>query len=164
MVKIAGFRVEQWMDRFENTEGVLNIAETCAAPVSMDELGGFSKEKSVAPVDWSVKLTYGAIRGSSRLRERLTQLHGGPHIRPDQVIITQGAISANFLLFYSLVGPGDHVVCVYPTYQQLYSVAQSLGCDVSAWELKPEDGYVPRVSDLAGLVQPNTKVYAAWHF
>jgi len=161
MVKIADFHVEQWMEKYEKTDGVLNIAETCASSISIDELSKLSTEKSVAPLDSSVRLTYGAVRGSSRLRESLVRHHGGPQVRPDQVIVTQGAISANFILFYALVGPGDHVVCVYPTYQQLFSVPQSLGCEVSAWELKPEHGYIPQVSELEGLVKPNTKVCVA---
>jgi len=161
MVKINPFEVEQWMDAYENTPGVLNIAETCAASVSIDDLVAFSRDKTASPLQLSRKMTYGAIRGSETLRQRIAAQYSKActtPLAPDSVIVTQGAIVANFLLLYTLVGPGDHVVCVYPTYQQLYDVPESLGAEVSLWKLKSEKGYIPDVSELEGLVKDNTKV------
>ncbi|KAK8008364.1 PLP-dependent transferase [Apiospora marii] len=84
---------------------------------------------------------------------------GSPNVvPPEQVLITQGAISANHLVFYTLVGPGDHVICVYPTYQQLYAVPESLGAEVSLWELQEADGWIPDVGKLKALVKDNTKM------
>jgi aspartate/methionine/tyrosine aminotransferase len=163
MVKIEPFEVEQWMDRLETTPGVLNIAETCAASVSVDDLVRMCEDKDApGPLSLSNKLTYGAIRGSETLRQRVAALYDrasdAEPLPAENVIITQGAIAANFLTLYTLVGPGDHVICVYPTYQQLYSVPESLGAEVSLWKLKKENGYVPDVAELEGLVKHNTKV------
>ncbi|KAK4462181.1 hypothetical protein QBC42DRAFT_338464 [Cladorrhinum samala] len=163
MVKIQPFQVEQWMDRLETTPGVLNIAETCAASVSVDDLVQLCKDKNApGPLSLSTKLTYGAIRGSEKLRQRVASLFDreseASTLPAENVIITQGAITANYLLFYTLVGPGDHVICVYPTYQQLYSVPESLGAEVSLWKLKAENDYIPDVSELEGLVKTNTKM------
>lgn len=160
MVKIEPFQVEQWMDKYETVPGVLNIAETCAASVSIDELVQLHNGKENV-LDVSRKMTYGAIRGSDELRQRVADLlsRGAESPLPaENVVATQGAILANFLLFYTLVAPGDHVVCVYPTYQQLYAVPKSLGAEVSLWKLKREKGYVPDVGELEGLVKSNTKV------
>ncbi|KAK4098635.1 PLP-dependent transferase [Parathielavia hyrcaniae] len=163
MVKIEPFEVEQWMDRLETTPGVLNVAETCAASVSVDDLVQLCEDKDApSPLMLSRKLTYGAIRGSEALRQRVASLldraSDAEPLPADNVVITQGAIAANFLTLYALVGPGDHVICVYPTYQQLYSVPESLGAEVSLWKLKQENGYVPDVSELEGLVRANTKM------
>lgn len=163
MVKIPPFDVEQWMDAYENTPGVLNIAETCCSSISMDDLGSFNKRQDAPPpVDSSIKLTYGAIRGSEALRRNIASLYdsdgGSGSLLPGSVIVTQGAISANYLVFYSLVGPGDHVICVFPTYQQLYAVPESFGAEVSLWKLRVEDGFLPDVKALEGLIKDNTKV------
>jgi aspartate/methionine/tyrosine aminotransferase len=163
MVKIPPFDVEQWMDAYENTPGVLNIAETCCSSISIDDLGSFNKRQDASsPVEFSIKLTYGAIRGSEVLRRNIASLYDGEgapsSLLPESVIVTQGAISANHLVFYSLVGPGDHVICVFPTYQQLYAVPESLGAEVSLWRLQAEDGFLPDVKALEGLVKNNTKV------
>ncbi|KAK3330062.1 pyridoxal phosphate-dependent transferase [Apodospora peruviana] len=162
MVKIEPFKVEQWMDRYETTPGVINVAETCAASVSIDELVDMCEDKSApSPLSLSKKLTYGAILGSEPLRQCVASLFDRASPTPlpaENVVITQGAISANFLLFYSLVGPGDHVICVYPTYQQLYAVPESLGAEVTLWKLKEENGNIPDANELEDLVKPNTKM------
>ncbi|GKT96639.1 aminotransferase class I and II [Colletotrichum tofieldiae] len=132
MVQIEPFVVEEWMDRLETTPGVLNMAETCCESVSIQELTQLSTDKSIAgPLDIATRrMTYGAIYGSQTTRQHIADLYENEvsgALPTDQVIITQGAIVANFLLLYTLVGPKDHVICVYPTYQQLYEVPKSLG-------------------------------------
>ncbi len=150
------------MDKYEATPGVLNIAETCAASISIDDLAGLCEDKNVGgPLKTSTKLTYGAIKGSDALRGRLADLYSVRAWSPlpkENIILTAGAIGANFLILYTLLSPGDHVICVYPTYQQLYSVPSSLGAEVSLWKLKKEDNYVPNLSDLEELVKPETKM------
>ncbi|KAI9640374.1 hypothetical protein NHQ30_011119 [Ciborinia camelliae] len=162
MVKIEPFAVEQWMDKYENTPGVLNIAETCAASISIDNLVKLSEDPNLPhPISTSTKLTYGHIRGSPALRERLASLYSArtaSALSPESIILTRGAIEANFLLLYTLIGPGDHVVCVHPTYQQLYSVPQSLGAEVSLWKLHKGKKFIPDVEELKGLVKDNTKM------
>ncbi|CAG1989826.1 unnamed protein product [Fusarium graminearum] len=161
MVRIAPFAVEQWMDKYETTAGVLNVAETCAASVSIDDLVGMCRDtQTPGPIDTSIKLTYGAIPGSQVLRERIAARCSseGTQLAAEDIIVTQGAIGANFLALYSLIGPGDHVICVYPTYQQLYDVPRSIGAEVTLWKLKEEENFVPNTNDLVGMIQDNTKM------
>lgn len=163
MVKIPPFDVEQWMDKYETTPGVINIAETCCASISVDDLRKFNKnEGAPSPLSLSTKLTYGAILGSPELRQNIAALYGSgdapSDLSPESVVVTQGAIAANHLLLYSLVGPGDHVICVFPTYQQLYALPETFGAEVSLWELRAEDGFVPDVAALKKLIKSNTKV------
>ncbi|KAI1806491.1 PLP-dependent transferase [Daldinia bambusicola] len=168
MVKIPVFEVEQWMDKYETTPGVLNIAETCCSSISIDQLAQFNSnpDSNTRPlINTSKPMTYGPIRGSDELRRNIAALYNedaSPEstvpLSTEDVIVTQGAISANHLVFYSLVGPGDHVICVLPTYQQLYSIPESLGAEVSLWKLKPENGYVPDVAELDSLVKDTTKM------
>lgn len=158
----------QWMDEYE-TWAKYNIAETCSASISIDDLRSFSDDPSQSPFSTSTKLTYGAIRGSDRLRSNLAQLYpltsdadpsrtSGPVLPLENILITPGAIHANFLLLYTLIHPGDHVVCHHPTYQQLYSVPESLGAEVSLWKTKSEDGWKLDLEELERLVKPNTKM------
>lgn len=148
------------MDKYE-FQARYNLAETCAASISVKDLQEISEDKSTSPLDLSSKLTYGAIRGSERLRSTLANLYSVKTPTPlplDNVLVTSGAIQANFLLFYSLVGPGDHVICHYPTYQQLYSVPESLGAEVSLWKSKEKDAWKLDVEELKALIRPNTKL------
>ncbi|KAI1334553.1 PLP-dependent transferase [Xylariaceae sp. FL0016] len=163
MVKVPAFEVEQWMDKYENTPGVLNIAETCASSITLDQLVQMNGSKNAPPiVDLSARMTYGSILGSSELRENIASTYqindAGVQVSSQDIIVAQGAISANYLAFYSLIGPGDHVICVYPTYQQLYSTPETLGAEVTLWKLKPELGYIPDVAELKELIKDNTKM------
>ncbi|KAL6920231.1 hypothetical protein FSST1_004257 [Fusarium sambucinum] len=152
MVRIVPFAVEQWMYNYETTAGVLNVAETCVASVSINDLVGMRKDTQTSgPIDTSIKLTYGSIPGSRTLRERIAAHCSGEgaQLAVEDIIVTQGAI---------LLEPGDHVVCVYPTYQQLYDVPRSIGAEVTLWKLKEEQNFVPNTDDLMNVIQDNTKM------
>lgn len=148
------------MEKHE-TGAKYNIAETCCASISVDDLREISDDKSTNPLTLSTKLTYGPIRGSDELRGQLARLYSvktPTPLPPDNILITAGGIQANFLLYYTLVGPGDHVICHYPTYQQLYSVPESLGAEVSLWKSKETDGWKLDIKELESLIKPNTKL------
>jgi len=148
------------MDEYETT-AKYNIAETCCASISVEQLQELSEDKSTKILNTSRKLTYGSIRGSDALRANLSRLYSskvGTPLSADNVLIMPGAIAANNLLFYSLIGPGDHVICHYPTYQQLYSVPKSLGAEVDLWKARPEKDWIPDIEELKGLIKPNTKL------
>ncbi|KAK0362655.1 hypothetical protein LTR59_011273 [Friedmanniomyces endolithicus] len=157
------FTVEQWMDKYETT-AKYNIAETCCASISVDELVSLSENKDVKAsdlIDLSAIQHYGEIRGSIPLRNNLSRLYSskvGTPLPPDNILITPGAIAANFLVFYALLKRGDHVNCHYPTYQQLYSVPASLGAEVDLWKSKPENKWLPEFEELEAMIKDNTKL------
>ncbi|KAM5442220.1 hypothetical protein MferCBS31731_002594 [Microsporum ferrugineum] len=159
MVVVQPFAVEQWMDEYETT-AKYNIAETCSASISLDDLcalAGDGRPQNL--VNASTKLGYGAIRGSEELRSNIAELYSGSCRKPspENVLITPGAINANFLVLYTLVHAGDHVICHYPTYQQLYSVPESLGAEVTLWQTKIGNGWELNVDELRALIKENTK-------
>ena len=151
------------MDAHETT-AKYNIAETCCASLSIDDLRSLSDDKITNPVSTATKLTYGAIRGSKKLRSSIGSLYpragnsDAGFLLPDNVLVTAGGIQANFLALYTLVSPGDHVICHYPTYQQLYSVPESLGAEVSLWKARKADGWRLDTQELRALIKPNTKL------
>jgi aspartate/methionine/tyrosine aminotransferase len=138
-----------------------NISETCCASISVDQLAALSEKKDAQVLDLSRKLVYGAIPGSEALRGNLARLYSskvGSPLPAENILITPGAIAANYLVFYSFVGPGDHVICHYPTYQQLYAVPTSLGAEVDLWKARPEKQWIPDIEELKSLIKPNTKM------
>lgn len=150
------------MDKYETT-AKYNLAETCCASVSIEELGALSESKASANsiLDLSAVQTYGEIRGSTPLRDNLSRLYSskaGSALSLENILITPGAIAANFTVLYALVKPGDHVVCHYPTYQQLYTVPASLGAEVDLWKSKPENKWLPDFDELEAMVKENTSL------
>ncbi|KAF9698961.1 hypothetical protein EKO04_003282 [Ascochyta lentis] len=160
MVNIPDFAVESWMDAYEH-HCKYNIAETCCASVSLDQLRQLSDDKTTDILKSDRALTYGAIRGAQDLRSNLARLYSAKvasPLSPDNILTTPGAIQANYLTAYALVGKGDHVICHYPTYQSLYDVPKSLGADVNLWKAQPANNWIPDLEELKSLIKPNTKL------
>ena len=156
-MKIKKFKVEEWMNEFEN-DASYNIAETCVDSVSINELFELAgkNEREFFEVFNSKRLTYGAILGLTSFKEGICKLY--KTIKTDEVITTHGATGANHLVLYSLVEPGDHVISVMPTYQQLYSIPESFGAHVDILHLKKENKFLPDIDALRKSVSEKTKV------
>lgn len=148
------------MDKHE-TQAKYNLAETCVASISIGELQELSEDPSAQLIDPSKKLGYGSIRGSEELRSNLARLYSARStstLSAENILITSGAIAANMDVFIALLRKGDHVVCHYPTYQQLYEVPASLGAEVSLWKAREENRWELDVEELRGLIKSNTKL------
>ncbi len=151
MVAITEFAVESWMNRHENNCR-FNLAETCVASLTVDELLRLSgKSNAFLGELLPMKLTYGAIEGSSRLREAIAALH--ERRGADEVIVTHGAIGANALVYQALIEPGDVAVSFVPTYQQHVSIPESLGAEVRQLRLRRENGFLPDLEELRQAAQ-----------
>ena len=156
-MKIKPFAVEEWMNAYE--EGArFNIAETCVDSVSVDEL--FALTGGDKDAFWrsfaARRLTYGDIEGAPALREGICGLY--KTLKPHEVVTTHGAAGANHHVFYSLVEPGDRVISIMPSYQQLTSIPESFGADLHVMHLKKERGYLPDLDELRALCVPGTKL------
>ncbi|KAM9899330.1 hypothetical protein OXX79_005788 [Metschnikowia pulcherrima] len=156
MVKQEPFAVEQFMDKHE-TGIIYNMGETCVDSLTIPEIIGSDKSASakIAQDLLSTKLTYGHIKGSPELREGIAALYEGSGITADDVVVTNGAIAANFLCFYTLVYPQDHVIVVAPSYQQLSSVPKMFGGNVDLFHVRSEDSYKPRLDLLRSMIAGN---------
>ena len=156
-MKIRPFAVEEWMNAYE-TGARYNIAETCVDSVSADELFRLCGEDSAA--FWKQfsarRLTYGDIEGAPAFREGICRLY--KTLKSEEVITTHGAAGANHHVFYSLVEPGDRVISIMPTYQQLYSIPEGYGAEVKLLDLTPENGYLPALEQLRELAVPGTRL------
>ena len=156
-MNIKPFAVEEWMNAYE-TGARYNIAETCVDSVSMDELFSLCGEDREA--FWrsfsARRLTYGDIEGAPAFREGVCRLYRT--LRPEELVTTHGAAGANHHVFYSLVEPGDRVISIMPSYQQLYSIPESYGAQLRLLQLKPENGYLPDLTELRALAVPGTKL------
>ncbi|WP_257348250.1 aminotransferase [Pseudalkalibacillus decolorationis] len=156
-MEIKHFAIEEWMNAYEH-DAIYNMAETCVDSLTVNELvsiNGDDPEQFLRSL-LNKKLTYGHIEGSPDFKEQVAKLY--KNMSPENVLEMNGAIGANFLVLYSLIKPGDEVICVQPTYQQLYSVPESFGAEVKLLKLKPENGYLPDLEELTSLVTDKTKL------
>lgn len=158
-MRIPAFGVETWMNRWE-TRCRYNLAETCVDSLTVAELLDLAgvDEDALSAELLPTRLSYGAIEGSDRLRRAIAGLYESA--RPEDVLVTHGAIGANALAYQALVEPGDVVISIVPTYQQHTAIPESLGAEVRTLLLREEDGWRPDLDRLAGLASGGAKVIA----
>jgi aspartate/methionine/tyrosine aminotransferase len=153
---IAPFGVEQWMNEWE-IGAVANLAETCVDSMSVAELLDLSGQReAILERMMSLRLSYGDILGSDELRDSIASLYDGAD--RGNVVIMNGGAAANFIAMFTLVSPGDEIVSVYPTYQQLYSIPEAFGASVKLLRLRYEDDFQLDIDALEKLVTRSTKV------
>jgi len=155
-MKIREFGVEMYMNAYEDI-CTYNLAETCVSSMTLNELLELSGEKDRILDDLlSLRLTYGHIEGSPDLKDGVCSLY--ENVLPENVTTTHGAIGANSLVISAIVEPGDTVISVHPTYQQLYSIPESIGAEVKTLPLNMENNFLPDPELLAGYMNKNVKL------
>lgn len=156
-MKIKPFAVEEWMNAWE-VGAKYNIAETCVDSISMNDLFELTGEDKTEFLNrlCARRLSYGDIEGLPEFRKGVCGLYKTLNI--ENIVPTHGASGANHHVFYSLISPGDRIVSIMPTYQQLYSIPESYGADVQILHLSKENNYLPDLEKLRRLVTPETKM------
>ena len=51
-------------------------------------------------------------------------------------------------VLFGLLEAGDHVIVHWPCYQSLHEVARSIGCEVTRWEAREENGWALDLDEL----------------
>jgi aspartate/methionine/tyrosine aminotransferase len=149
------FQVEQFLS--ENEQGVTyNFSESGVHPMTLGGLLEMAGTGTQALSD--VLLDYPEVRGTELLRSRIASLY--PGARSENVLVTVGASEANHLIASTLLEPGDEVVAMGPTYQQLPGNAQNAGVTVKTVPLVEEQGWALDTDALARAVGPKTRLIA----
>jgi capreomycidine synthase len=78
--------------------------------------------------------------------------------KAERVMATNGSSEAIYLIMHSLLEPGDEVVVLDPAYQQLFSLAEAIGCKLKHWRLRFENSFRPDFSEARQLIGPHTRM------
>jgi len=155
---IKTFKVERWMDEYE-TKCKYNLAETCIDSLTVREvieMAGLDVEEYMRELA-DTRLTYSHIGGSPELLNGIASLYSDV-IKPKHIIPMHGAIGANYHILMTLINPSDNMISVMPTYQQHYSIPESIGAEVRILNLNLENHFLPDIDKLKELVDENTRV------
>lgn len=157
-MKIETFQLERWMTTYELAVRY-DIAESGISPMSTNDLLNVLPESERAGALerlLDLRLGYSEARGTEALRAALAATYADTSA--DNILITTGAIEANYLLFNTLLDAGDEVVIVDPAYQQLQSVPAAIGCQISLWKPRASSGFHYDLEDLTPLVTERTRL------
>jgi aspartate/methionine/tyrosine aminotransferase len=123
-----------------------DIGESGIAPSSVKELLLLDNKDGSAHSIENITLAYNDVSGSFQLREEIAKTYTS--CNQSNVMITLGATEANYLVFRTLLEPGDHVITQFPAYQQLFSVPEDMGCNVDYWTCRDNDDFKFEIADL----------------
>ncbi len=153
-MRIADFELERFFARYEFAVRHL----LCASDVE-----GWAMADLVALADaegaelWrDLRLGYTESLGHPLLRREIATLYDT--VAEDEVLVFSGAEEAIFVLANVMLGPRDHAIVGWPSYQSLHEVARSTGADVALHELREEDGWAIDVDRLRGELRATTRL------
>lgn len=156
-MEITHFGLEEWLNKWEK-EAVYDLAQSSIEALTLEELIGLD---GTTVTDFfqslsKTSLDYGWSEGTATFKQEVASLYQS--LSSENIIQTNGATGANLLALYGLIEPGDHVVSMLPTYQQLYDLPKSLGATVDFVPLTEEEEWRFDSVKLVDVIQPNTKM------
>ena len=147
------FAMERYMSVYEMAVDY-NLSESGVHPLKLQELlelGNMPMEELL-----QTEINYAHANGIPSLRENIAHWYQGA--TPANVLVTVGAIEANFNTLQTLTVPGDEVVVMLPNYMQVWGVAQNYGLKVKTFSLREEQNWSPDLAELEEQVTPDTKL------
>lgn len=124
-----------------------NLTESSTTDKSMSDLGiQLSKD---------LLLCYGDHYGKRELRELIGKRYGA---EADDVVITVGSCMALFLVYSTLLKPGDEVIVMHTNYPANIEIPRSLGCETRLYQLKFENSYQMSADEIISMLTPKTKL------
>jgi capreomycidine synthase len=150
-MKIAPALLEYWLrDYYFNCS--YDISCSGVESFSLGELRGILQLEQ-AELDRLVFRDSQSL-GAPGLRQAIADRWGDGNL--DCAMATHGSSEAQFLILNALLRPGDEVVVLEPAYQPLYSIAESVGCELKPWRLRFENGFRPDIEEAKRLISPRT--------
>jgi aspartate/methionine/tyrosine aminotransferase len=151
-MNLPPFTLERYFAKYEFNTQYLLCSSDCEAMSIADLL---ALERGAAEKFQEVWLGYTESLGSPALRSEIAKVYDT--IRPEEILVHTGAEEAIFLFMLAVLKAGDHVIVHAPHYQSLSEVAKGLGCDVSPWLAREENGWALDIHELRDLLRSNTK-------
>lgn len=152
--KLPDFQLERYFARWEFTAPYL----LCASDIEglrLNELLSLADEESRNHWD-GLSLGYTESTGLPILRREIATLYSG--VTPDDVLTFAGAEEGILVALSSLLDAGDHAIVTWPCYQSLEEIARGAGADVSRWELREDNRWMPDLDELRRLIRPATRL------
>jgi aspartate/methionine/tyrosine aminotransferase len=146
------FKLERYFAKYEFGTEFLLCSSDCEAMSVADLL---ALEDGAAEKLQNTWLGYTESQGSPSLRKEICNLYKS--MLPEHILVHTGAGEAIYLFMHAMLTVDDHVIVHTPHYQSLSEVAKGVGCQVSPWIAREENGWALDVNELRGLVRPNTK-------
>ncbi len=124
-----------------------NLSESSVTDLKMGELN-----LSLS----NLTLEYIGHRGMPEIRELIVKEYN--NLDKKNVLLTNGAAGALFIINTSLLTANDHLIVVSPNYATNIEVPKTIGCSINFIHLMFEDEWKLDPQKIEAAIQPNTKL------
>jgi len=149
------FLMERFMSAYEQ-QVEYNLSESGVHPMTLRQL--LDIDQSSVEDLLETELNYPYVNGIPVLRERIAAMYDGA--TPENVLVTVGAIEANYNSVRSVLNPEDEMVMMLPNYMQIWGVAKNHGFQIKTFPLVEENNWAPDLEKLDQTVTEKTKLIA----
>jgi aspartate/methionine/tyrosine aminotransferase len=147
--------MERMMSKYEQVVDY-NLSESGVHPLLLGEL--LAGDPGRIERLLATELNYPHANGLPELRENIAALYNGA--TAENVLVTTGAIEANYNIISTLLAPGDEIVLMLPNYMQIWGVARNRGLRLKTFHLCEEDGWRPDLDELRAVTTADTALIA----
>lgn len=153
MLNLSPFKLERYFAQYEFNVQYTLCSSDCEAVTIHDLLEFEPGAREHFERHW---LGYTESQGAPTLRAEIARAY--QTAQPEHILVHTGAEEAIFLFMHAALQASDHVIVHAPCYQSLTEVARSIGCEVSLWRARAENGWALDADELRALIKPNTRV------
>ena len=155
MTTFQPFEMERMMSLFEQ-DVEYNLSESGVHPMLLRELLADNPNMMAHLLDTDIN--YPHVNGIPELRQHIAAMYSGATAA--NVLVTVGAIEANYITTRTLLAPGDEIVMMLPNYMQIWGIARNHGLSIKTFNLREDQGWAPDLAELETAVTPQTKLIA----
>jgi aspartate/methionine/tyrosine aminotransferase len=155
MSEFQPFVMERMMSKHEQ-DVQYNLSESGVHPITLEEL--LADNPVYINQLLSTELNYPYANGNPELRENIAKQYNDATAR--NILVTVGAIEANYITIRTLLNPGDEIVVMLPNYMQIWGIAKNHQLKLKTFNLTEENGWAPDLVELSEKVTANTKLIA----
>lgn len=112
------YRIQDWVFRDAIGKYDIDLGDSNAPCLTLSDFNHLP----------DITLDYGSDCGSLKLRERIAAVY---RRLPSEIGIAHGSQEALYLLYQTLLNPGDHIIACSPGWQQSWEAPRARGCEVS---------------------------------
>ncbi|MFX0083368.1 MAG: aminotransferase class I/II-fold pyridoxal phosphate-dependent enzyme [Candidatus Hodarchaeota archaeon] len=143
------------MSKYEQ-EVDFNLSESGVHPILLSEL--LSDDPNYINKLLATELNYPHVNGIPELRQNIAALYEGA--TAENILVTTGAVEANYNILHTVLNKGDEIVMMLPNYMQIWGIAKNSGFKLKSFYLREENGWAPDLDELKKSVTKNTKLIA----
>lgn len=155
MANFYPFEMERMMSLLEQ-EVDYNLSESGVHPVTLKTLLDYHPNAIQELL--ATEINYPHVNGLPQLRENIALTYDDA--TANNLLVTVGAIEANYLAIRTILEPGSEMAIMLPNYMQIWGIAKNHNINVKPFHLKEENGWAPDLGELASIVGPDTKLIA----